>query len=66
MTFLESLSTPDIIYDTVLELLLLDFKNKPIKTNSSDLRHLIIEIPPHNDGVCLLVGWLDIDLPRRR
>ena len=47
MTLLESLSTPDIIYDPVLELLLLDFKNKQIKTNSSDLRHSIIEIPPH-------------------
>ena len=41
MTFVESPSTPDIIYGTVLELLLLDFKNKQIKTNSSDLRHLI-------------------------
>ena len=30
-------------YDTVLELLLLDFKNKQIKTNSSDFRHSIIE-----------------------
>ena len=43
MTPLESPSTADIIYDTVLELLLLDFKNKQIKTNSSDFRHSIIE-----------------------
>ena len=45
MTFLVSPSTPDIIYGTVIELLLLACNNKQIKTNSINLRHLIIEIP---------------------
>ena len=38
MTPLVNPSTPDIMNGTV--------KTKQIKTNSSDLRHLIIEIPP--------------------